>query len=146
MNGQNKVLQIVLLIGTVVAVAALQTRSERRLQVAYAAVSVNAPAVFPVAAALFSYSNAQGVLVSQATAAAVEPIRAMSVFVDEDGTQTGVGLVNSSANQAAVTMTLRDASGRELTHAEARRSLVVSIWPVMSPNCLRIVLKISPEV
>ena len=60
-------------------------------------------------------------LVSEAGVSASEPIRAGRIFVDEIGAQTGLALANPSSLDAAVTLTLRDASGKELS----RRNLAL---------------------
>src|SRR6185369_7573985 len=67
----------------------------------------------PAAAALFTYTNSQGVLVSQAGVEASEPIASGRIFVDQNGTRTGLALVNPSTSGATITMIVRDASGAE---------------------------------
>src|SRR6266516_4872004 len=85
------------------------------LQVVYIILTADSGSTAPVAAALFSFSNPNGILVSQAGVAATEPITAGRIFVDEADTQTGLALVNPSAMVASVTLILRDASGNEIT-------------------------------
>jgi sugar lactone lactonase YvrE len=68
----------------------------------------------PVATALFTYTNPAGVLISQAGVAAVVPILSGRIFVDQQGTETGIALVNASQEAASVMLILRDPSGREV--------------------------------
>jgi hypothetical protein len=68
----------------------------------------------PFAAELFSYTNSDGVLVSQAGAAASGPIRMGRIFVDEAGTQTGFAFVNASTQTATVILVLRNVAGDEI--------------------------------
>ena len=65
-------------------------------------------------AALFRYSNASGVLVSQAGVGATAPIRSGRIVVDEAGTRTAIALVNPSPQAATAPLILRDASGNEV--------------------------------
>ena len=83
--------------------------SQNQLQAGYTVAAPDAGALVPVGAALFSYTNASGVLVSQAGVGAVRPVTAARVFVDEAGTQTGMAMVNSSAQRTTVNLILRDA-------------------------------------
>src|SRR5262245_20024532 len=86
---------------------------QAQLQVGYALVAADGSSAVPVGTALFSYTNFDGVLVSQAGVGASEPISSGRIFVDEAGTQTGIALVNPGAQAASVSLVLRDASGRE---------------------------------
>src|SRR5207249_11421744 len=86
---------------------------QAQLQVGYAILTADSGSTAPVAAALFTFSNPNGILVSQAGVAATEPIPAGRIFVDEADTQTGVALVNPSTMVASVTLILRDTSGNE---------------------------------
>ena len=121
----SNLLRQILLIGALCAVGLLEVHSQGQTQVGYTVVTADPGAVLPAAAALFSYSNAQGVLVSEAAAAGVEPTRAMSIFVDEAGTQTGIALVNPSLVQATLTLTLRDATGLELARSSRTLSSIL---------------------
>ena len=47
----------------------------------------------PAGAALFSYTNSDGILISQAGVEAAKPISSGRVFVDEVGTKTGLAMV-----------------------------------------------------
>ena len=67
-------------------------------QVGYAVLTAAAESRVPVGAALFSWTNAQGVLVSQAGVASTEPVRSGRIFVDEAGTRTSLVLVNPRHN------------------------------------------------
>lgn len=88
--------------------------AQNSLQVGYTVLAADPGNSVPAAAALFSYSNAQDVLVSQAAAGAVVPMRTLSTFVDEEGARTGIALVNSSSRQATMALRLRGPSGAEL--------------------------------
>src|SRR5436190_13771358 len=104
-----------LVLKLLVAVAACcLTFAQTQVQVGYTTLVPDTGTAAPVGTALFSYTNAGGILVSQAGVGASEPIRSGRIFVDEAGTQTGIALVNSSGSDASVTLTLRDASGNEL--------------------------------
>src|SRR5438046_255105 len=54
---------------------------QAQLQVGYAILTTDSGSTAPVAAALFTFSNPNGVLVSQAAVAATEPISAGRIFV-----------------------------------------------------------------
>ncbi len=92
--------------------AVLFTQSQ--LQVGYTLVSPGQGTAAPVGSALFSYTNAQGVLVSQAGVGASEPILSGRLFVDQVGTDTGIALVNPSVQTANIVFTLRDSAGSEV--------------------------------
>jgi len=92
----------------------------------------------PVGTALFTYSNASGVLVSQAGVAATTPIRSGRLVVDESLTRTAVALVNPSSASASITLILRDAAGTELK----RQSLVLS----PRQHLARYIREIFPDV
>src|SRR6266568_4413064 len=77
---------------------------QAQLQVGYTILTADSGSTAPVAAALFSFSNPNGILVSQAGVAATEPITAGRIFVDEADTQTSIALVNPSATDAFVTL------------------------------------------
>jgi hypothetical protein len=83
--------------------------------VGYGVLTADSGSSTPVAAALFTFSNSDGVPVSQAGVAATEPIPAGRIFVDQEGAETGIALANPSAFDASVTLILRDASGNERT-------------------------------
>jgi sugar lactone lactonase YvrE len=85
--------------------------SQSQTQIGYAVLSPNTGGPAPVAAALFTYSNSSGIIVSQAGVGSAPPFLHGRVFVDERGTQTAVALVNTSAQTATVNATLRDPMG-----------------------------------
>ena len=60
---------------------------------------------------MFSFTNPEGVLVTEAGVGAVEPIARGRIFVNEVGTRTGLALVNPGATSQVVNLTLRDANG-----------------------------------
>src|SRR6266478_5420790 len=91
--------------------------AQDQIQVGYTLISPDAGASPPAAAALFTYTNAQGVPVSQAGVEATEPILSGRVFIDENDTRTGLALVNPSSGSAMITMVLRDASGTEFARS-----------------------------
>ncbi len=78
--------------------------------VGYAIVDGNNGSQVPVASALFSL-RVQGVLVSEAGVGAVEPIPSGRVFVDQQGTRTGLALVNPDSSPLSMTLTLRYPDG-----------------------------------
>ena len=85
------------------------------LQVGYVVLTADTGNDIPVGTALFSSTNAQGILVWEAGVAAVEPISSGRIFVDQQGGgRTAVALSNSSATSLTVTLILRDAAGNEL--------------------------------
>jgi len=88
--------------------------AQSSLQVGYAVFTADAGSRLPVGSALFTVTNRDGILVSQAGVGAVEPFRRGRLFVDEAGPQTGVALVNNSSNAAAVTLVLRNSAGVEI--------------------------------
>jgi sugar lactone lactonase YvrE len=83
-------------------------------QVGYMILSADPGAILPIGAALFSYTDSDGTLVSQAGVGAVQPLQSGRVFVDERGTQTGIALANTSQQPATVRLRLRDSSGSEV--------------------------------
>ena len=89
--------------------------SQTQLQVGYAVVTADSGRNVPVGTALFSSTNAQGVLVWEAGVAAVEPISSGRIFVDQQGgSRTAVAIVNPSQESVAVTLILRNVSGTEV--------------------------------
>jgi sugar lactone lactonase YvrE len=86
--------------------------SQSQIQVGYSLLSTDSGTRIPVGTALFSYTNSSGILVSQAGVGGKEPISSGCIFVDQDGTETGIALVNPSSQAATATLTLRTASGQ----------------------------------
>src|SRR5882672_9476481 len=62
--------------------------AQAQTQVGYMVLTAAGGSSSPVGSALFSFTNSDGVLVSEAGVAASEPIRAGRIFVDEVGSQT----------------------------------------------------------
>ena len=77
----------------------------------YSEVRLESGTGIPVATAVFSFRNGEGVLVTEAGVGAVAPIIRGRVFVDEVGTRTGVALVNPETASQVVNLTLRDTAG-----------------------------------
>ena len=88
--------------------------SQSHIDVGYTLLTADPGSSVPVGTALFTVTNSQGVLVSQAGVAAADPILSGRIFVDESGPLTGIALVNPSQQEASVTFILRDASGQEV--------------------------------
>ena len=88
--------------------------SQSQLQVGYTTLTPDPGSSLPVATALFTYTNSQGIIVSQAGVAAAFPFASGRVFVDESGPQTGIALVNPSSSDASVSFTLRDSKGAKV--------------------------------
>jgi sugar lactone lactonase YvrE len=95
------------------AFLALSPRStaQSQLEVGYTRLEAAAGSTLAVGAALFSYTNAEGVLVSEAGVGAAEPVARGRLLVDESGPRSAVALVNPSTAAAAVTLALRDRTG-----------------------------------
>lgn len=87
---------------------------QSQLQTGYTILTADPGSRIPVATALFTYSNAQGTMVSQAGAEATAAIPRGRIFVDEAGTRTGFAFVNPSAQDATVSLILRDRNGLEV--------------------------------
>src|SRR5436190_8369061 len=97
-----------------IAASSLVQGQQAALQVGYAVVTPDPGQRRPVGTALFSVTNSQNVLVSQAGVEGVEPIRRGRIFVDEVGSRTGFALVNPGPLDATALLTLRDSTGSEL--------------------------------
>ncbi|MDA2935191.1 IPT/TIG domain-containing protein, partial [Acidobacteria bacterium AH-259-D05] len=82
----------------------------------YAILTADTGSALPQGTALFSSTNADGVLVWEAGVAAVEPLSSGRLFVDQQGgtLRTALALVNPSLQSVTVTLILRDASGNEV--------------------------------
>ncbi len=109
--------------GTVLAMALLVTamgvptvHSQSPLQVGYGMISSD-DAPLPVATALFAFRNEEGVLVTEAGVAAVQPIGRGRIFVDGQ-IPTGLALANPSGNDLVASLTLRDAAGNMVDEAQ----------------------------
>lgn len=88
---------------------------QAQTQVGYTTITADSGSLLPVGAAVFSYSNADGLLVSQAGVGACDPLTAGRIFVDESGPQTGIAFANVSAQAARITLVLRNSSGGEIS-------------------------------
>lgn len=86
-------------------------------QVGYAVITPDEDSSTPIVAALFSFRNPEGILVAEAGAEAVEPIRRGRIFVDAS-IPTGLALANHSGEDVTATLTLRDALGLEEASTE----------------------------
>ena len=87
------------------------SQAQSTLQVGYTLARLESGSGVPVGTAVFSYTNEDGVLVTEAGVSAVEPVVQGRIFVDEVGTQTGVALVNPDSSSQVVNLTLRDTAG-----------------------------------
>src|SRR5262245_31282849 len=97
---------LVIVLGLLFTVSVYLRGQQGSLQVGYSLVTPDAGAGRPVGTALFSYTNSQNVLVSQAGVEAVEPIAKGRFFVDEAGSRTGFVLVNPGPLSASVVLIL----------------------------------------
>lgn len=88
--------------------------SQNQPQVGYAVLRGDEGNPVPEATALFSYRNSDGILVAEAAVQAVSPLTRGRLFVDLDGTQTGVALVNPSDQTIDTSLILRDSQGTEV--------------------------------
>ena len=88
--------------------------SQTSLQVGYAVITADSGSGTPVGTALFTFTNAAGVMIWQAGVGAAEPIRSGRIFVDQQGRRTAVAIVNPSDQRASLILVLRDASGKEV--------------------------------
>ncbi len=88
--------------------------SQSALQVGYAVITAGSGSSTPVGTALFTFTNAAGVMIWQAGVGAAEPIRSGRIFVDQQGRRSAVAIVNPSDQKASLTLVLRDASGKEV--------------------------------
>jgi hypothetical protein len=125
------------LFGFVVICTAI--RAEAQVQVGYVTLTPDSGTTSPVGSVLFSYTNAQGVLVSQAGVGASAPIRSGRTFVDESGAQMGMAFANPSDADASVILTLRawqepvTQEYSETTVPPERLRSILSEWPSTPP-------------
>ena len=98
----------------------LKVQSQSDLLVGYATIQTQGNSSLPVSTALFSFRNAEGILVAEAGVGAVEPIRRGRIFVDAS-IPTGLALANPSSTSVTTTLTLRDAQGSKV----AQRQFVI---------------------
>lgn len=85
--------------------------SQAGLQVGYLVVESGDGSPVPVGVALFSFSNQDGILVSEAGVGAVETLNSGRIFVDQRGTLTGLAMANPSSQTVNVDLTLRNGLG-----------------------------------
>src|SRR5215468_8467085 len=106
------------LAGIVVALPLLNNHQnvsgETPVQIGYALVTADSAASVPVGSAILSVRNGEGVLVSRAGFAGVEPTLVGWLLVDQVGARTGIAFVNPGAIDANVALTLRDSNGHQL--------------------------------
>jgi sugar lactone lactonase YvrE len=103
-----------LILSLLVAITCCPTSALAQIQDGYTTLTADPGAPQPAGAALFSYTNPDGVLVSQAGVGASTLIQSGRIFIDEAGALTGIALVNPSAQDASVSLTLRDAAGTKI--------------------------------
>src|SRR4030095_10535965 len=87
---------------TVASVAVISILAEVELQVGFALVTAGESDLKMPGAALFSYTNSDGVLVSQAAVGTDEAVHEGRVFGDEAETQTALVLLHASPARALV--------------------------------------------
>ena len=100
----------------------IPVQSQEDLKVGYAAIKGAGNSPLPVATALFSYRNQDGILVSETGVGAVEPISGGRVFVETGEIRTGLALANPSDQPLTLELALRDNHGNERN----RRSLTLA--------------------
>ena len=81
-------ISIVLFVLTLLGGAAWWSHGQTTIQVGYTLVRLNEGTEIPVGTAVFSYTNPDGVLVTEAGVGAVDPVVRGRIFVDEAGTRT----------------------------------------------------------
>ncbi len=110
-----------ILTGLVISVAlilwTLSVQSQSDVQVGYAVIQADQGGILPVSSALYSFRNAEGILVSEAGVTAVEPTRRGRIFVDAT-IPTGLALANPSDSEVTAALTLRDAGGNTVDETE----------------------------
>src|SRR5215831_12886117 len=87
---------------------------ETSVQIGYALVTADSGAGAPVGSAMLSVRNGEGVLVSRAGFAGVEPTLVGWVLVDQVRGRTGIAFVNPGAIDATAALTLRDSNGQQI--------------------------------
>jgi sugar lactone lactonase YvrE len=91
-------------------------------QLGYALLTPDATSPIPFATSLLQTMNS-GVLISETSIGVASPVRSGLIFVDELQTRTGLVFVNPGDGSATVTLSLREAGGKETS----RR--VISVGP-----------------
>ena len=137
----NKPFFFLLLTG--IHLAAWWVQAQSGIQVGY--VNMNAAPGENAAAgtALFSFSNGDGVLVSETAAPASRLIRAGQALVDEKDTRTAVALANPGPEPATIDLSLHDGRGAQigtrsvlLGAGEQRSSFVAELFGELPANFL----------
>ena len=108
---QCQLIPIVSIAVALLGVGGRWSYAQDTLQVGYSVVRLESGTGIPVGTAVFSYTNPDGVLVTEAGVGAVEPVARGRIFVDEAGTRTGVALVNTGSASVVVNLVLRDLGG-----------------------------------
>ncbi len=83
------------------------------LQIGYLVVESEDGSPVPVGTALFSFRNADGILVSEAGVGAAQTLSRGRIFVDQRGTDTGLAMANPSDETVEIELVLRDSDGAE---------------------------------
>ena len=113
-----------------------------QLQVGYSVFVADPTSPLPFATALFSYRNAEGILVWEAGVEATQPMAEGLIFVDQRlGSRTGLALVNISDAPVSVSLQLRDSDGfiradlnRQFQAFEQLSIFVDELFPGMSQD------------
>ena len=110
--GLNKPFFLLVLTG--IHPAAWWVQAQSGVQVGYVNMTAAPGENAVTGTALFSFSNPDGVLVSEAAVPASRPIRNGRALVDEKGTRTAVALANPGPEPATISLSLRDRRGEAL--------------------------------
>ncbi len=116
----------------------LLLRSQSTSPVGYAVVQASPGGNVPLGTALFSYTNPDGVLVSQAGVDAGTPTSAGRIFVDESDAKTSIALVNPTPGVAHTMLVLRDSAGNQV------QSIPLSLTP--GQHVARYVTELFPGI
>ncbi len=106
--------------GILAALAALTVHPGTQVKLGHAFLSLEEGSGVVVGTALFALRQ-NGVLLSEAAVAAVEPIARGRLFVDERGSSTGVAISNAGNGAVDLDLTLRDSAGNQVGEIESRR-------------------------
>jgi sugar lactone lactonase YvrE len=98
----------------VLAIVWCPTPAHAQIQDGYTTLTPDSGSPAPAGAALFSYTNPDGVLVTQAGVGASALIQSGRILVDEAGSRTGIAMVNPSGEDASVAFSLRDDTGARI--------------------------------
>ena len=107
-------------IGILVAILcccfSLGVRSEIELRTGYTLLTVDPGTPTPAGMALYTYTDSQGIIVSEAGVPATEPIFSGRIFVDQNSAETGVAIVNPNEHEASISLVLRDSAGNDVAN------------------------------